>query len=119
MTLSEDVRRTDDVPIDPVDHPQWKGAHVRPMSAKALGQFLKMTKRDDDEDELSTEENLHAAAFMTTHCLCDELGVRVFTDAEVDWVESNKTMELLEPIAQAAAKLHGLIGDDEDSKAKN
>lgn len=118
MSLQEDVRRTDDVPIEPVEHPEWKDAHVRPMSVKALGEFRKMAAPDDADDEQPLEVTLHLMAFLVTHCLCDKSGERVFDDDEVGWVETNKTSELLEPIANAAVKLHGL-GDDDEDQAKN
>jgi hypothetical protein len=118
MSLQEDVRRTNDVPIEPVEHPEWKGAHVRPMGCKALGEFRKMAVPDDVGDEQPFELTLHLLAFLTAHCLCDANGVRAFGDDEVAWLESNKTPELLEPIANAAIKLHGLADDDED-RAKN
>ena len=114
MTIAEDARRTNDVPIRPVEHPEWKGAHVRPMSAKALGQFRKMAAPDDAPDEQPFEETLYLLAFLTTQCLCDDKGIRVFGDDEVDLVESTKTAELLEPIANAAIKLHGFSMDDDD-----
>ena len=118
MGLHEDVRRTDDVPIEPVDHPEWKSAHVRPMSVLPLGEFKKLAAPDDADDDKPFELGLHLMAFLATHCLCDDKGARVFTDDEVGWVERNKTIELLEPIAIAAIKLHGLGADDED-RAKN
>jgi hypothetical protein len=122
MTLAEDARRTDDVPIVPVEHPEWKGAHVRPMSVKALGEFKKMAAPDDADDAQPFEMTMHLMAFLVAHCLCDDEGVRVFRDDEVDWVECNKTMELLDPIASAAVKMHGFDMDedsDDEDTAKN
>lgn len=119
MSLHEDVRRTDDVPIAAVEHPKWKDAHVRPMSAKALGQFQKMAAPEDGvQDDLPFAMTMHLTAFLAAHCLCDKDGVRVWKDDEVEWVETNKTAELLQPIAEAAAALHGLNVDAED-RAKN
>lgn len=119
MELREDVRRTNDVPIEPVEHPQWKGAHVRPMGAKALGQFKTMAAPDDSEDGRPFEVTLHIMAFLVAHSLCDKDGVRAFDDDEVDWVETNKPADLLEPIAEAVCKLHGFADDEDDDKAKN
>jgi len=119
MGLQEQVRRTNDVPIEPVEHPQWEGAHVRPMSARALGEFQKMAAPEGEDDERPFELALHIMAFLVTHCLCDDQGVRVFGDDEVDWVECNKRAELLEPIANAACKLHGFDDADEDDREKN
>ena len=88
MSLQDDVRRTDDVPIVPVEHPEWKDAHVRPMSAWAFGEYLKKTDayRETDDDP-PIDETLHIMAFVTAHCLCDKAGVRVFSDDEVEHVE--------------------------------
>ena len=118
MSLQEDVRRTNDVPIEAVEHPEWSGAYVRPMSAKALGEFYEMAAPDDADDEQKLDLTLHIMAFLTAHCLCDEGGVRPFADDEVGWVESSKTAELLEPIANAAIALHG-FGDADEDRAKN
>jgi len=116
MTLAEEVRRTNDVPIVHVSHVQWPSAYVRPMSVKALGEFRKLAAPEDTPDDVTFEMTLHLMAFLTAHCLCDNEGARVFGNEDIGWIEENKTAELLEPIANAAMELHGLTEDEDRAK---
>lgn len=111
MLTKEQILLSDDLPQEPVQVPEWGGeVQVRTMTG---------TDRDAFEASLIGKdgrlENVRARLVSLT--LCDEAGVRLFSDGDIDAL-GQKSAKALDRVFTVAQRLNG-IGTDQVEASKN
>ena len=87
------------------------GFTVREMSGRCLEQAAPLIARMTDDESAETRAlSAELGAIVTMHCLCDEDGIRLFGDDEIDLLR-DRPLSYLETVFEAAFDLSGL-GDD-------
>lgn len=75
---------------------------VREMSAKDLGDYIKVMKKHKDDD-------VYGQAFVTSRCVCDSDGATVFDESDI-----NDLMELPRVILQEVSEAILSFNKDEE-----
>lgn len=94
--------------------PEWGGdVLLKPMSGKARNAFEKSLVSVSREESI---DNIYARILV--HCMVDENGERLFSDADADALgeKSGAVLGRLTPVAQ---RLSGLTKDDIEEAKKN
>lgn len=103
-------------PVDVVINGKKGIVYVRGMTGTERDRWeqetLKLKKASKDE----VLEHIRASIACRT--LCDDKGVRLFTDSDVNAV-SQKPASLLDPIYDKGSKLSGIRKEDAEELAKN
>jgi hypothetical protein len=111
-TLSKDqILQSNDLPMELVPVPEWGGdVWVRGMKGTERDAFEAsvVTFKSKGNTDLNMKD---VRAKLAAYCICDENGVRLFTDKEV-MALSGKSASALQRIFKVGQKLSG-IGDDD------
>ena len=110
MLTREQIIQSDDLPTETIQVPEWGGeVKVRTMTG---------TDRDSFEASLIGKEGRleNVRARLVSLTLCDELGNRLFGDADINVL--GKSAKALDRVFSVAQRLNG-IGTDQVDIAKN
>lgn len=111
MLTRDQILMCDDLPRETVQVPEWGGdVQVRTMTG---------TDRDAFEASLIGKEGRleNVRARLVSLTLCDEGGVRLFTDDDITAL-GHKSAKALDRVFAVAQRLNG-IGTDQVDSAKN
>jgi len=115
MLTRDQILMCDDLPRETVQVPEWGGeVQVRTMTG---------TDRDAFESSLIGKDNQsggrleNVRARLVSLTLCDETGVRLFTDGDITAL-GQKSAKALDRVFTVAQRLNG-IGTDQVDVAKN
>ena len=114
MTKAE-ILSLNDSKIESVDVPEWKTTvHVRTMTGAERDAFEVSCMAG----KAGTNNLANVRARLCAVCLCDENGVRLFSDGDADAL-GKKNGAALERIREAAQKLNRIGAADVDELVKN
>ncbi len=117
MILSrDDILKADDLKRVKVSVPEWGGdVYVREVTGKESVIFdAWMVENKDDKAQLVSGWH----SLMVMLCACDDKGVRLFSDDDLEYVKG-KNRDAVMRIANAAIKLNKMGADDLEDEAKN
>jgi hypothetical protein len=110
MTREELLAQTDDVIIEPIDVPEWRAKlHVRTITG---------SQREKFEVAYVNDTTDRTEARMASFCLCDEQGVRIFKDEDIDALD-RKHPGGLRRIYNAGMRLSKVSEDEIKGEVKN
>lgn len=111
------IKEIKDFRIEKVEIPEWDDfVYVRSLTGTERDAFessMYIGKGDGRQENL---KNIRARLVVLT--ACDENGVRIFEDKDVDWV-GGKNANALDRIFIKAQELAGLRAEDVEKLAKN
>lgn len=119
MSLRDEILAKDDLPMEAVDCPEWTAnkLFVRAMSGKQRAKVENLiNSRKSDDKSLKDSSGLRE--MLTCYCLCDEAGVRVFEDKDIDAL-GNKSGKVLDRIAMIAMTFNKLTEESLEEEEKN
>lgn len=114
----QDILQAQDVVIEPVEVPEWKGmVFVRSLSAAERGLIEEAAakfKESKGKDSFARTFTVKVA----TLAICDEQGHRVFDDKDIALLQQ-KNAAAITRIAEAAQRLSGFTKEDLEELEKN
>lgn len=114
LLTKKDIKQKNDLVVEEVEVEEWGGSvRVRSMTAK---------ERDEFESEMfhqaKGEKPINVRAHLVMTCCVDEKGNRLFTEADLSWLEK-KNFAPMETIAEKARVLAKLTKKDVEKLEKN
>jgi hypothetical protein len=115
--MRDQILDADDMKLQTVEVPEWGGTvFVRVMSGAARDSWEVDTFISNGDDELANRHNIRAR--MVSRAACDEDGVRLFSDADVEEL-GKKSSIALDRVYAAAFAINKLNREDIEELEKN
>lgn len=115
------IMAADDMKRELVEVPEWGGSvYVRMLSGAERDSYeASMLKYGPDGKPVKGQYNMeNVRARLVGLCLCDEKGVRLFEDAEIEAL-GRKSAAALSRVSAVAQKLNGLDTESVAAAEKN
>jgi hypothetical protein len=117
MLTRDDILKTNDLPIEAVDVPEWGGTvYVRTISGRERDDFEESMLTGKGKNRQVNTRNIRAK--LCALCLCDVNGVPLFGNEDVDAL-GQKSAAALDRLFTVATRLNGISKEDVEELAKN
>ena len=116
--LSRDaILSASDLRPEAVEVPEWGGSvYVRMLTGAERDAFEQSIVQGKGKTRKTVMENIRAR--LCVLCLCDQAGLRIFGDDDIDAL-GEKSAAALDRCFAVAQRVNGLSGDDVDDLAGN
>lgn len=115
MNIKEKILNANDTVGKSLRVDEWDvTVHLKRMTVAETMNFQQTISLGDEDDNTTGLRNM--VAFVST-CMCDEQGNRIFSDDELNLLDTRST-DVIQRIFDEAAKLNGMGKDDDGEEAK-
>lgn len=115
LLTKQEILNIQDIEIEQVDVVEWGGhVFVKGMSGLERDTFEASIVQQRGKDAKVNMVNIRAK--LAAQTICDEEGVRIFTEKDVHAL-GKKSANALQRVFDVAQKLSGITGDDVDELA--